>query len=406
MRNKKVTTGTMLMLILLAVVATFNITFFVSGEYYNSRLGDVESIISQYSKLEEIGNIIDRYFVGPYEQDMLMEGAAIGYVFGLEDEWSGYYTQEQTEIIVQGNENTYVGIGITVSFAAADLYTITGVTAGGPAAQAGLAILDVITAIDGVAADDFETSEAFADAIRGEEGSTVVLTVQRGNEELTISVTRAAVFNEMITTRVLEGNIGYIGISDFEKNADVEFLQKLDGLLAQGVQGIVFDVRFNTGGYLVVMTEMLDRLLPEGTVISTVNRAGEETEYTSDAQALDMPMSVIVNGYSVSAAEFFAAALQEYELAEVIGEPTGGKGYMQNLFMLSDGSSLNLSTERYYTPKGNSLVDVGVIPDQEVPLTDEQLSNFANLSDEQDPQLQAAIAAVQAQLPETAPEGE
>jgi len=400
MRKKRLTIGTALMLILLAVTATFNITFVMAAEYFNQRLGDVEALQSKYQKLDEIMAIVDKYFVGDYDAAAAMDGAALGYVYGLGDEWSSYYTAEQTAQLMQSNENTYVGIGITISFAEADMYTVLSVTDGGPAQQAGVQVMDVLTAVDGVSVTDFPTTDDVVNAVKGEEGTTVKITVVRQGQLLDFEVQRAAVFNEMVTTRMLDGKIGYVAIDQFEKNIDVEFNTKVDELLSDGAEALIFDVRFNPGGYLTVMVNMLDKLLPEGTVISITDKAGKVTEYRSVAEHLDVPMAVITNEYSVSAAEFFAASLQEYGVAEIVGTKTNGKGFAQNLFPLSDGSSVNLSTDRYYTPKGVSLAGVGVTPDHEVELTQEQLINFAQLTDEQDPQLQKAIEVIRKQLPQ------
>jgi carboxyl-terminal processing protease len=193
---------------------------------------------------------------------------------------------------------------------------------------------------------------------------------------------------------VIGNNVGYLYIDSFETNVEKEFAEKLNGLVDRGVKGLIFDVRFNNGGYVTVMKNMLDLLLPEGTVISMVDKAGDSRELKSDASAIELPMVVITNEYSISAAEFFAAALQEYGVATVVGDKTGGKGYAQTLFELKDGSSLNLSVYKYYTPKGISLVGKGVTPDIEISLSEEDFINFYSLTVEQDTQLQAAIGAV------------
>ncbi|MBQ7623996.1 MAG: S41 family peptidase, partial [Clostridia bacterium] len=230
--------------------------------------------------------------------------------------------------------------------------------------------------------------------VRGEEGTQVEITYRRDGAEKTVSIIRMRIYNESLDARIIGNNVGYVYIDNFQTNADKEFVEKVTDLVEKGVKALVFDVRFNGGGYVSVMNNMLDVLLPEGTVISMVDKAGNTKEFKSDASAIELPMVVITNEYSISAAEFFAAALQEYGVAKIVGDPTGGKGYSQNLFMLKDGSSVNLSTSRYYTPKGESLVDHGVVPDVPVSLTDEETANFYNLTDAQDKQLQAALSTV------------
>ena len=189
------------------------------------------------------------------------------------------------------------------------------------------------------------------------------------------------------------GDIAYLHIDGFDKNVDVEFSEKLQSLIDGGAKGIVFDVRFNGGGYVDVMSNMLDLLLPEGTIITMSDNRGEVTEYRSKEGAIELPMVVITNEYSISAAEFFAAVLQEYGVATIVGDKTIGKGYAQTLIPLSEGA-VNLSTLKYYTPKGVSLAGVGITPDVEISLSDEDFYNFYSLTDEQDTQLQKALETV------------
>ncbi len=393
-KKKAIGLGTLLMLLFLAVVATFNITFFLSAEYYSMRLSNVQELEARYKKLKDVADYVDEYFVGEYDEQELLDGAVAGYIDALGDRWSSYYSAEQTETLMAEDENSYVGIGVTVSSAEENPYEIISVTQGGPAANAGIQPFDVMTAVDGTPVSDFASYDDMLAAVRGEAGTSVVITVQRGTESLDFTVTRAEVYNEQVDAEMLPGNIGLLTIWGFETNVDVEFSEKLDELLAQGATSLIFDVRFNPGGYVDVMYNMLDRLLPEGTVISMSYKDGKSQSFKSDADCIEMPMAVITNAYSVSAAEFFAAALQEYGVATVVGEHTGGKGYAQNLILLEDGSSINLSTAKYYTPKGVSLAGVGVTPDIEVVMSDEDLYNFYQLTNEQDVQLQAAIAAL------------
>ena len=386
--------GAALMLIFLAAVATFNITFFLSTEYYSMRLSNLQQLESRYQKLKEAADYVDEYFVGEYDEQALIDGAVAGYIDALGDRWSGYYSAEQTQTLMEEEQNSYVGVGVTISYAEGTEYQITAVTQGGPAEAAGIQPFDVLTAVDGVAVQDFATYDDMVGAVRGEAGTDVVLTVLREGEALDFTVTRAEVYNEQIETALLDGGVGYISIAGFESNVDLEFEQKLQELLDQGATSLIFDVRFNMGGYVEVMCNMLDKLLPEGTIISMSYKDGRTRSYTSDAECLEMPMAVLTNAYSVSAAEFFAAALQEYGVATVVGESTGGKGYAQTLITMEDGSSINLSIARYYTPKGVSLAGVGVTPDIEVIMPEEDLYNFYSLTPEQDVQLQQAIAVV------------
>jgi carboxyl-terminal processing protease len=412
MKKHSVRISTALMLMLLAVVCTFNITYFTATEYYNSRLDELEELETRYSKLKSVADIVDKYFVGEYEEADAIEVALAGYVAGLDDVWSAYYTAEQTASIAEDEANQYVGIGVTYSTAAETLYQITAVTPGGPADLAGILPGDKLLTAAGVDVNTLETGDDLAALVKGEIGTQVTIVVDRAGEPLTFNITRDVIYTYSVTSRMLENNVGYIAIADFDSNVDDEFREHLTTLQEQGAKGFIFDVRNNPGGYVSVMHEMLDGLLPEGPVITMVDKAGTEMPLTSDADMLEMPMVVVTNEYSVSAAEFFAAALQEYDMATVVGTKTSGKGYSQQTFKLSDGSSVHISTTRYYTPKGNSLAETGVTPDLvvELPLEDLNLLLSGKLADADDEQLQSAIKAVNsliAALPvETPAEGE
>ena len=412
MKKHSVRISTALMLMLLAVVCTFNITYFTATEYYNSRLDELEELETRYSKLKSVADIVDKYFVGEYKEADAIEVALAGYVAGLDDVWSAYYTAEQTASIEEDEANQYVGIGVTYSTAAESLYQITAVTPGGPADLAGILPGDKLLTAAGVDVNTLETGDDLAALVKGEIGTQVTIVVDRAGEPLTFNITRDVIYTYSVTSRMLENNVGYIAIADFDSNVDDEFREHLTTLREQGAKGFIFDVRNNPGGYVSVMHEMLDGLLPEGPVITMVDKAGEEMPLTSDADMLEMPMVVVTNEYSVSAAEFFAAALQEYDMATVVGTKTSGKGYSQQTFKLSDGSSVHISTTRYYTPKGNSLAETGVTPDLvvELPLEDLNLLLSGKLADADDEQLQSAIKAVNsliAALPvETPAEGE
>ena len=412
MKKHSVRISTALMLMLLAVVCTFNITYFTATEYYNSRLDELEELETRYSKLKSVADIVDKYFVGEYKEADAIEVALAGYVAGLDDVWSAYYTAEQTASIEEDEANQYVGIGVTYSTAAESLYQITAVTPGGPADLAGILPGDKLLTAAGVDVNTLETGDDLAALVKGEIGTQVTIVVDRAGEPLTFNITRDVIYTYSVTSRMLENNVGYIAIADFDSNVDDEFREHLTTLQEQGAKGFIFDVRNNPGGYVSVMHEMLDGLLPEGPVITMVDKAGTEMPLTSDADMLEMPMVVVTNEYSVSAAEFFAAALQEYDMATVVGTKTSGKGYSQQTFKLSDGSSVHISTTRYYTPKGNSLAETGVTPDLVValPLEDLNLLLSGKLADADDEQLQSAIKAVNsliAALPvETPAEGE
>lgn len=400
MKKHTVRISTALMLMLLAVVCTFNITYFTATEYYNHRLDELEELETRYSKLKTVADIVEKHFVAEYDEKDAIETALAGYVAGLGDVWSAYYTAEQTASIEEDESNQYVGIGVTYSLSAENAYEITAVSAGGPADQAGILPGDRLVSAAGVDVSTLSSSDDLASLVKGEIGTVVTIVVERDGQQLSFEITRNLIVTYSVTSRMLENNVGYIAIADFDSKVDDEFHTHLDALVEQGAKGFVLDVRNNPGGYLNVMVDMLDLLLPSGIVITTVDKAGNEMPLTSDNYMLDMPLVVLTNEYSVSAAEFFAAALQEYDVATVIGTKTSGKGYSQQTFKLNDGSSVHISTTRYYTPKGKSLAETGVTPDVLVELSMEDLSNLLSgkLADKDDEQLQSALQNISSQI--------
>jgi len=400
MKKHTVRISTALMLMLLAVVCTFNITYFTATEYYNHRLDELEELETRYSKLKTVADIVEKHFVAEYDEKDAIETALAGYVAGLGDVWSAYYTAEQTASIEEDESNQYVGIGVTYSLSAENAYEITAVSAGGPADQAGILPGDRLVSAAGVDVSTLSDSDDLASLVKGEIGTVVTIVVERDGQQLSFEITRNLIVTYSVTSRMLENNVGYIAIADFDSKVDDEFHTHLDALVEQGAKGFVLDVRNNPGGYLNVMVDMLDLLLPSGIVITTVDKAGNEMPLTSDHYMLDMPLVVLTNEYSVSAAEFFAAALQEYDVATVIGTKTSGKGYSQQTFKLNDGSSVHISTTRYYTPKGKSLAETGVTPDVLVELSMEDLSNLLSgkLADKDDEQLQSALQNIGSQI--------
>lgn len=399
MNKKRITLPTALMLMFLAVITTANITLYVASDYYGTRLGNLQASEEKYSKFAEVSSIVEKYFVGEYDEEELMDGAISGYVSALGDKWSGYYTAEEYKLINDDNNNKYAGVGITVSYdTEKDIYTITALTDEGPAQQAGIGINDIIRAVEGKELEGVSQNELVS-MVRGEVGTEVTLTIEKQSGEVKdYTLERQEIYTPDITSEMLEGNIGFIRIDAFDKGAEQEFETHLQSLVDAGAKALIFDVRVNGGGYADVMSEMLDKLLPKGMIISMTDKNGNTDENYSDDECVGLPMAVLTNRYSISAAEFFAAAIQEYGVGTVVGEKTGGKGYAQTMMPLSDGSALNISTYRYYTPKGNTLAETGVTPDVEVALEEEKLQDFYSLEKEEDTQLQKAIEMLLPQI--------
>ena len=349
---------------------------------------------SRDSKLEQLENLITEKFIGESDFVKLEDAAAKAMVEALDDRWSYYIPASQYETHMEQMNNAYVGIGITIQQENGGM-RIMEVYAGGPAEEAGLQPEDVITAVDGVDIRSLSTTET-RDLVRGREGTQVVITLERDGVTLEKPVTRRKLETPVATGQMLEGNVGLVTIENFDARCASETRQAVDSLLEQGAKALIFDVRNNPGGYASELVKVLDMLLPAGEVFRTVSYTGKEQVDYSDEECLDVPMAVLVNENSYSAAEFFAAALQEYEKAVVVGEQTVGKGYFQNTFRLSDGSAVGLSTGKYFTPKGRNLAGVGVTPDVAVPVEEETaaLIYYNRLSPQEDPQIQAALNAL------------
>lgn len=347
-------------------------------------------------KFSEVQEIVDRYFVGEYDANTAMDFALEGYIYGLGDKWSHYLPAEGFDSFNQDMQEDMVGIGVSVAFDIdSDGIYITEVYEGSPAQEAGLKAGDIITKVEDVTVGR-DTYYDAVDAVRGEEGSDVTLIVKRGEEApKEWKIPRKSFPKTLVRGEMLPGSIGYVRISNFDPGSDAQFKSVVDGLAGQGAKAFVMDVRNNPGGTVDSLHQILDKLLPEGDII-TLKLKGEEkgTVLKSDKAELGLPMAVLTNSQSISAAEFFAAALQEYGKAVIVGEKTGGKGYSQYPFELSDGSALVLSNNTYYTPKGKSLVPDGVTPDVETALSEEQSARFYKLPLSEDPQLKAAVEAV------------
>ena len=346
------------------------------------------------TKLREIDRIAASRYVGDLDAEAVADYAAVGYVAGLGDQWSSYIPADQYEQYRMNSEGQGCGIGVAV-ISTEDSIRVNLVYDDSPAAQAGIEKGDYIVAAAGLTVQA-DGADAVIDAIRGDEGTEVSVSVRKdGTDEVQeLTMQRAVVTQKMAWGQMLDGSVGYIRIENFHDGAAAQFQSTLDGLIADGTQALVIDVRHNGGGRVKEMSEALDPLLPEGTIMTLRTKDGDETVYSSDADMIDLPIAVLIDDQSISAAEFFAAALQEYDRATLVGTHTTGKGRAQQTFELSDGSAVNLSVEEYFTPNGNSLADVGIAPDIEVTLTEEQQADFYFLTPEDDPQLQKAVESV------------
>ncbi len=344
------------------------------------------------SKLDQLEQLIQERFIGEADQTAMEDAAADAMVESLGDRWSYYIPASEYVAYMEQMNNAYVGIGITIQMAEDGTgYKIVEVIEGGPAYEAGILVNDILTAVEGTSTAGLDTS-AGRDLVRGKEGTFVSITVRRDGEERAFSVERRQIETPVASWQMLDGNVGYVVIENFDKRCAQETIRGIEELLAQGAESLIFDVRNNPGGYADELVNVLDYLLPEGELFRTVDYAGKESVDRSDASFLDLPMAVLVNSESYSAAEFFAAALRDYEAAVVVGEQTCGKGYFQMTYQLNDGSAVGLSIGKYFTPKGENLANIGITPDINLEVDEDTfaLIYYSQLDPQEDPQVQAA----------------
>lgn len=313
-------------------------------------------------KMAQIQERIEDSFL--YEVDGEELGAYLfkGVAVGLDDPYANYYTQEELQSIQESSQGAYHGIGITLlKDVGSGQLRVAGVYEGSPASEAGLQADDCLLKVGETDVTDMDLSSVVA-LIKDQE--KMELTVLRGQEQLTLTVQAADVEIPTVSGQMLQGDIGYLKISEFASVTVEQFRETLDQLKDDGMKKLVADVRGNPGGNLDSVCDILDELLPEGLIVYTEDKAGSREEYTSDEQQrFDGPVAVLVNGNSASAAEIFAGAIQDYELGPVVGTTTYGKGVVQRTYLLDDGSALKLTTETYFTPNGREIEGTGIEPD-------------------------------------------
>lgn len=350
----------------------------------------------EYTKLEQLEDLIQERFIGEADATALEDAAAEAMVAATGDRWSYYISAADYAAYEEQMANAYVGVGITIQAEEEKGYRIVEVTEGGPAEEAGLQAKDLLIGAAGTDVRGMDVDDVKA-IVKGKEGTFVELTVLRGEEEMTFSVERRQVKTIVAEGEMLTENVGLVTIENFDSRCAEETIAAIEDLMARGAEKLIFDVRNNPGGYADELIKVLDYLLPEGEVFHTLDYTGKENISYSDEKFLDLPMAVLVNSESYSAAEFFAAALSEYEAAKVVGEQTSGKGYFQTTIHLKDGSAVALSIGKYFTPQGRNLADIGITPNKQVDVDDETFWEiyYGTLPNEDDPQIQAALELLQ-----------
>lgn len=351
-------------------------------------------------KLQAIEAVLKDYYVGDIDEQKLEEGIYKGFVAGVGDAYTNYYTSDEYASFKEKSSGMYAGIGIQMTLQTYDnSIEVTEVFEGSPAEKAGIKPKDRIIKAAGkrVTGDEFEILPTL---VKGTPGTTVDITVYRPSEEKNYDFTieRASVASPTVYFRMLDNEVGYIQIKQFEAVTYDQFKVALDKLKKEKAKGLVLDLRDNPGGLLNIVEQIADELVPEGIIVSTKDKQGKGSEYYADGKYTDIPMVVLINGNSASASEVLAGALKDYSRAELIGTTTFGKGVVQTIIPLSDGSAIKLTTSQYFTPSGLCIQGIGIAPDYEVKLSTEKILKGRELTDTEDDQLQTAIKVVKEKL--------
>lgn len=344
-------------------------------------------------KIENIENIINEYYLDEIDQEEVESWLYKGMIAGLGDNYATYYTKEELQKTTEASSGSYKGIGaVLTQDRTTGLVTIVRCYEGTPSAKAGLLPGDVVYSVNDVEVAGTDLSEVVS-MIKTEPGDTVKIQVAREGEEdyLSFDVERAHIEVPTVNSEMLDGGIGYIEITEFDTVTEEQFKQALDDLENQGMEKLIIDLRNNPGGVLSTVCNMLEQILPEGLIVYTEDKAGNREEYKADGKnEFKKPLAVLVNGNSASASEIFAGAVKDYGIGTLVGTQTFGKGIVQRIVNLNDGTAVKLTVSKYYTPKGNDIHKVGIEPDVEVELN-EELKQKVTIEKSEDNQLQKAI---------------
>lgn len=360
----------------------------ISREEYNR--------LKQYEKLDMLMQLAEMFYYEDVDKEEMLDYAAVGLIAGIGDVYSMYYTEEDMEAFNEETEGEYVGIGCQLLADPTDhMITVTRVFKGSPAEEAGMHSGDKIVYVNDLYYSASEM-DAAVDVMRGTPGESVKVTVLRDLETVDFNITRKVVNINYVEYEILDGNIGYVMVYDFLGDAVEGFRTALEAFREANVAGMIIDLRNNGGGLLDASVQMADMILPEGTVVSVRDKGGAEQAYTIDNEYYDVPMAVLVNGYTASASEILSGAIRDRGAGTLVGTKTFGKGVVQSVIDFPDGSGLKLTTARYFTPSGECIHGVGIEPDVEIELDEEAVTRYGinNLPHEQDAQLQKAIELI------------
>lgn len=363
-----------------------------------NRGGETSSFVTQQTevrqKLGRLEGYIRNSFLNDIDDSRMEDYLYYGLVAGLGDPYAAYYNEEETRSMLDSSSGSYCGVGAVFSQnITTGQITLVRVYEGFPSYEAGMLPEDILYMVN----DEDITGEDLTNVvtkIKGEEGTKVKLSVLRGEEVLDFTLERKVIEVPTVEHQMLEGNTGYIMITEFDGVTDKQFHQALTELSEEGMERLVIDLRNNGGGNVDTVCNIADELLPEGPIVFTEYKDGRRVERSSESSCIELPMAVLMNGNSASASEILAGALQDYEAAVIVGTQSFGKGIVQSVFDLQDGTALKLTTAKYFTPDNHDIHGIGITPDVEIDLP-EELKRQTDISYEDDVQLQKAIEVLQ-----------
>lgn len=387
-------------------IETDNKEELMNNAWANGNTQVSEDMSGIFSKAQYLQNIIDKYYYYEEDMDALADGIYAGMLESLGDPYSVYYDEESFKALTESTSGKYCGIGVVISQDPETLViTVVNAYEGCPGYEAGIKPGDIVIGADDIDFTGMDSSEAVS-YIRGEEGTQVTIKIKRGDEILDLDVTRKQIDIPTIDYEQIDGKIAHISITSFDEVTYDQFKDALDEAKKDGCEGYIFDVRDNGGGLYSTVVDMLDDLLPAGKIVFTKDKNGKgSTEYSDDV-CLEAPMAVLINGNSASASEIFAGAIQDYGVGKVIGTKSFGKGIVQSIIPLGDGTAIKVTVSSYFTPNGRNIHGDGITPDIEVKLPmaenpdlkEEAYDENGYLKDEYDTQLQEAVKYIQGEL--------
>jgi len=391
--NKKIPLGGAIAFMVIVAGITFCITMMVSLNHFNTLVLNVKNREEMYKKIADLDREVRQNFDGEYDEDILLDSISDGYVKGLGDRYSKYLTKDEYEQRLVDLSGTAVGIGATIEKDDSGYLKVKKLINKAPADLAGIKENDLIISIDGTDLKTVSYDNAIR-LIKGNVGTKINLVYRRDGVDTPIEIIRKDIIVPYVELTMM-GKNAYIKITEFNESTPKQFKEAVDKANKDGATGLIFDLRDNGGGTVRACTDMLDLLLPSGKLGTTIDKDGKtKTLATSDRFEIDLPMVTIINEKSASASELFVATLRDFGKANSVGTTSYGKGVMQTLIKLTDGSAISITTAHFFPPSGNAINGVGIKPDYEVKFPAELENNMDSLTKDNDPQISKAIEVI------------